>query len=267
MELTIKNQLADYGVTIEKVSGRQAAGKLASQYAVPATLVGELEKFSITIRNDSSHHIMAITVLWNFHPSSGPPISNIYSYTAMDAIFNNVSYSLIPAGNQQVMCLLASNIGIGQLHSVEMKDEVRAQQQLARLNGLLAQSVKWSVEIDSLLLSNGLFVGPDNAHKFDALQSGIQGGRDMIAELSQKTDRPGDFFDHAGSYAAVKADDLEARFPDIRVRMASPQFAYESSKRQIALRVLAQRQNSDQAALDFVTAAGRNQIALLRGKD
>ena len=136
------------------------------------------------------------------------------------------------------------------------------------MNDLLARSTKWSIEIDSILLSNGLFVGRDTVGRVDTLKSKIQGARDLAAELQSKSNDIGSFLAHAQAVTGVSREDLEKKYPDIRARLKSPAYFYEESRRQFALRVLAERNTSGQtAALDFVNNSLKNQVAVVRKID
>mgnify|MGYP000222805350 CR=1 FL=1 len=268
MQLEVINNLQKYGVAIEDASKPQFNTNLVGFFSAPKSLTDALNKFSIVLRNDSPQQVMAMTVIWKFYPSAGQPITQSFTQIAMDDIFNNTSHNLIGSGGLRGISLLAQNGGFGTPTGqiTEIKDDEWTQAQLARLNTLLSHSVRWSVEIDGALLSNGLYVGLDATSRFAFLQAKIQGARDMINELALKAGDPGALVGFAQEAAKVTMEDLEKKFPDVRTRMKNPEYAYAQSRRQIALRTLAERETNggNTAAVDFIQAGTRNQIAIVR---
>ncbi|MGH9802794.1 MAG: hypothetical protein ACRD82_20710, partial [Blastocatellia bacterium] len=269
MQLEVINNLTYYGVTIEDASSEKFSSRLASFYSAPANLTNDLVKYSVIIRNQSPQRVMSLTIIWRFYPSEGAPIPQTFTFTALDNIFSNTaSVNLIEFGDaSRGMSLLSRSMGLGgEFNQVtEIKDDQYTQTQINALNGLLAHSVRWTVEIDGVLLSNGLYVGPDNAGFFNCLQSEIKGTRDLIAELAQKTSDPATFFALASTEAGVTKEALESKYPNFRERMRSPGYAYEDARRQLALRVMGERERlGDKAAIDFINTATMNQIALVR---
>ncbi|MFN0110759.1 MAG: hypothetical protein ACKVZH_18015 [Blastocatellia bacterium] len=269
MQLEVINNLNNYGVTLEDASSLQFSSKLASFYSAPANLMNDLVKYSVIIRNQSPQRIMSLTIIWRFYPSAGAPIPQTFTFTALDNIFSNTaSVNLIESSNaSRGMSLLSRDMGLGGEFNriTEIKDDQYTQTLINRLNELLAQSVRWTVEIDGLLLSNGLYVGPDNAGFFNVLQSEIKGTRDLVAELAQKTGDPVAFFAQASTEAKVTKEALESKYPNFRERMRSTGYAYEVARQQLALRVMSERERlGDKAAIDFISTATMNQIALVR---
>lgn len=270
MQLQTINNLSKYGVTIEGALSPGFKEKVAGSFSVPTHIADDLEKYSVVLSNRSPQHVLAMTVVWRFEGSTGKSIPHISTIEAIDGTLNNVSHNLIQAGTSRVFCLLANNGGLDTSYgqTTTIKDDEYTQSRRNQLNDLLARSTKWSIEIDSILLSNGLFVGRDTVGRVDTLKSKIQGARDLAAELLSKSNDVGALLAHAQAVTNVSREDLEKKYPDIRARLKSPAYFYEESRRQFALRVLAERNTSGQtAALDFVNNSLKNQVAIVRKID
>jgi hypothetical protein len=270
MQLQTINNLTKYGVTIEGPLSSGFKEKVAESFSAPTHVESDLEKYSVVLSNRSPQHVLAMTVVWRFEGAAGKSIPHITTIEAIDGTLNNVSHNLIQAGTSRAFCLLANNGGLDTPYgqATTIKDDEYTQSRRNQLNDLLARSTKWSIEIDSILLSNGLFVGRDTAGRFDTLKSKIQGARDLAAELQGKSNDAGSFLAHAQAVTGVSREDLEKKYLDIRARLKSPAYFYEESRRQFALRVLAERNSSGQAAaLDFVNNSLKNQVAIVRKTD
>lgn len=270
MQLQTINNLSKYGVTIEGALSPDFKENVTRSFSAPMHIASDLEKYSVVLSNRSPQHVLAMTVVWRFEGAAGKPIPHISTIEAVDGTLNNVSHNLIQAGTSRVFCLLANNGGLDTPYgqATTIKDDEYTQSRRNQLNDLLARSTKWSIEIDSILLSNGLFVGRDTVGRVDTLKSKIQGARDLAAELQSKSNDIGSFLAHAQAVTGVSREDLEKKYPDIRARLKSPAYFYEESRRQFALRVLAEHNTSGQtAALDFVNNSLKNQVAVVRKID
>src|SRR5262249_50650406 len=207
-------------------------------------------------------------LVWRFYPSQGPPITKTYSHAFGGDMFTNPAEGLIQPNGQYAMSLLLPGAGFSRDPVQEVKNDDRLSRELTGLNSLIARSVKWSVDVDGVLFSNGVYVGPDSAKYFDFVKAKYGGGRDLIQELVDKINgnQPyASIFAHAQSYASITDKDLEAPFPDFRTRMTDPVYTYNKIKTNMGRHIIARRDRyGEQAAIDFIIQNSKLQIPLVK---
>jgi hypothetical protein len=267
MQLIVKD-LPQHGVVIHDSSNPAFKNELSAFYLIPPDLLNDALRYSIIVQNDTMQHIIALTVIWRFYPSQGAPIERTYSHSFSNQMFNNPAESLIKPNGKYGMCLLLPSAGFSSQKTQEIKKNNQLTNQLNQLNSLIARSAKWSVDIDGVLFSNGIYVGADSAKYFDFYNTKYKGARDLIEELMQKLNdnKPhADVFAHAQAYASITDAELEAPFSDFRQRMNNPVYVYNSVKTQMARQIIKRRTNfGEQATIDFIRQSSRFHISLVK---
>ncbi|MGH9842737.1 MAG: hypothetical protein ACREEM_28670 [Blastocatellia bacterium] len=268
MEIEI-NDLAERGVVIHSPSSAGYNNRFSSLLAAPNDLADSARKYSAVVENKTPHPIIAATIIWRFYPSQGEPIPQTFAFNSIpNNVFNAPGRGLIQPGEQYPLCLLLERAGFGRERATEIKGDDDARRRLERVNALIARSVKWSVSVDGVLFSNGVFIGPDTIKYFDVLSARIRGARDIINELQQKLSagEPNDaVFAHARSYASITDEALEAPYPDRPLRFHNPDYAYNSYKTNMGRQAIALRENESEAkAIEFIGHNSRQQIALIK---
>jgi hypothetical protein len=267
MQLIVKD-LPQHGVVIHDSSNPAFKNELSAFYLIPPDLLNHALRYSIIVQNNTMQHIIALTVIWRFYPSQGAPIERTYSHSFSNQMFNNPAESLIKPNGRYGMCLLSPSAGFSSQKTQEIKNNDQLKNQLNQLNGLIARSVKWSVDIDGVLFSNGVYVGADSAKYFDFYNAKFKGARDLIDELMRKLNNNepyADVFAHAQSYASITDADLQSPFPDFRQRMTNPVYIYNSVKTQMARQVIKRRTNfGEQATIDYIRQSSKLYIPLVK---
>ncbi len=263
------NDLSDVGVVVHSPAGTGFSNMLSSLLTVPSDLAGDAAKYSVVIENKTPQHINAIAVIWRFYPSQGKPIERKYSFSFLgNSFFNNASDSLIKPGELYPLCLFAESAGFGRERLRELKSDQQTTNTLSVLNSLLARSTRWSLTIDSVLFSNGVWVGPNTDGFVERLTAQINGARDLLKELAQKLDAGepvGNLLAHARAYAGAPNEKPEQRMPDRR-QITNPNYLYDWAKKNTARQVLArhERFGGDQAMIEWVREHMRRQISLVK---
>jgi hypothetical protein len=265
MQLEV-NDLSKYGVKIYGPSSPAFSNRLSALVTIPNDLLNDALKYSIVVENQTSQHIIAMSVVWNFYPPQGEPIKRSHSFSFMgNQVFNKVSDSLIRPGEQYPLSLLLESAGFGRQKAREIKLDDQVNQRLEGVNMLIARSVKWSVDIDGVLFSNGVFVGSDTLKYFNALDAQTRGARDMITELAKRLDAGEDVFAFARPIAEVTDEALEAPYPDRRERMRNPEYIYNLAKTQMARQAVARRKNyGEQTVIEWIRENSKSYIPLVK---
>src|SRR5215475_4473636 len=214
--------------------------------------------------------LMATVALgWRFYPSEGKPIEHKYSYSFLNSsFFNDVSSSLIKSGELYPLCLFAESVGFRRERLREIKSDPQVTNTLSILNSLLARSTRWSVTIDSVLFSNGVWVGPNTDGYVERLTAQINGARDLLKELAQKLDAGepiADVLAHAQANGGPPDEVFDKGVMD-RQKMADPNYHYERAKKNAARQALARQKNfgGDQAMIAWIRGHTRHQIPLVK---
>src|SRR5215510_826506 len=268
----VANDLAQNGVEIHTSSNSAFTQELYTSFSVPSNILDEVNRYSIVVKNNTPQSIVSLTVVWRFYPSKGEAITRTVRMKHSDSpTFRDATVGLIkPQGHFPVSLLLSAG---GHLSNdvesrKEIKNDKEFQSKLAGLNALLSRSVKWSVDIDGVLFSNGVFVGPDTAKNFDNLGAQVNGDRDLIAEAMQKINiktPTSEVFANIKVVAAIKDKDIMDQYPDPRKRMTSPEFHYDMAKSAMARRIIGVLNTSgEQAAIDFIKQNAQSQIQVVK---
>lgn len=266
----IVNDLPQHGVVIHGPASAGFSNKLLALVTVPDDLSGDAMRYSVIVENKTPQHIIAMSVVWRFYPSGGEPIMQSYSFSFMgNSVFNNVAESLIKPGEQYPLSLLLDSVGFGRQRAQEIKSDGQTKQRLERVNAQIARSVKWSVEIDGVLFSNGVCVGPNTTKYLDLLDARIRGARDMVNELANRLDAgepAADVLAHARSFAEITDERLEAPLPDFRERMHNPESAYNQAKTGMARQAVARDKNfgGERAMIEWIRESSRMHIPLVK---
>lgn len=266
MELEI-NDLPQYGVVIHGPASAGFAGRLTALTSIPAELSENALKYSVVLENKTPQNINALYVSWRFYPSEGAPLERAASCNLISSpVFNDTEGRLVGANQQYTLSLLAQGLGMaGEGVLREMKNDDQTQKNLNAVKSLIARSVRWSFNIDAVMFSNGVMVGPNENGYLDVLTSRINGARDLIREVSEKFNRSEDAWAHAASYAATTEEKIEAQFPDFRARIKNHEFAYKIAKHSAAQTIVTQKKNlGEKNALDWITKMSSRQIPLTR---
>jgi hypothetical protein len=282
MQLEI-NDLTDVGVVVHGPDSEGFNNKLSSLLTIPGDLVGDATKYSLIIENKTPQHINAISVIWRFYPSQGKPIEHKYEYSFMsNSFFDDVSDSLIKSGELYPLCAFVNSAGFGRERLREIKSDPQMTDTLSAIKSLLARSTRWSFTIDSVLFSNGVWVGPNKNGYVELLSARINGARDMLKELAQKLDA-GEPIDnvlaHAQSYAGPQDEPPANRMMD-RQKLTDPNYQYEWAKKNAARQVLARQKmlsgdqknfsgdqkniSRDQIMIEWIRGHTRKQIPLVK---
>ncbi|MGH9834135.1 MAG: hypothetical protein ACREBD_07445 [Blastocatellia bacterium] len=264
------HDLAEHGVFAYGPDSADFGRKLGALVAIPADLTNDAPKYSVILENRTPQRITAIAVVWHFYPAQGAPIERSSSFSFIsNPFFNDVSDSLIKAGEFYPLCQLADGVGFGRARMTELKSDAQAKQTLALLDALIARSMRWSFDIDSVLFSNGVFVGPDRLGYVGATSARINAARDILKEVAQKIDAGepmSNVLAHANAYASIPEEALDAQYPDVRKRMRDPDYIYARIKNQTAKAVLARHRNfgGDAGLIAWVRQNSQQQIQLVR---
>src|SRR5262245_55382738 len=236
---------------------------------IPDDLVRDAVKSTLIIENKTPQHINAISVIWRFYHSEGKPIERKYEFSFLsNSFFDDVSDSLIKSGELYPLCLFAESVGFGRERLRELKSDPQMTNTLSVLNSLLVWSTRWSFTIDSVLLSNGLWVGPNTSGYVERMTAQIIGARDLLKELALKLDAGepiANVLAHARAYAGPEDEPPANRIMD-REKMFDPNYQYEWAKKNAARQALARQKNfgGDQAMIEWIRIHTRNQIALVK---
>jgi len=262
------NDLSNVGVLVYGPDSVGFKNKLSSLLTIPGDLAGDAAKYSLIIENRTPQHINTISVIWRFYPSDREPIERKYEYSFLsNSFFDDVSDSLIKSGELYPLCLFAESVGFGRGRLRELKSDPQMTNTLSFLNSLLAWSTRWSFTIDSVLFSNGVWVGPNTSGYVERMTAQINGARDLLKELAQKLDAgepTANVLAHAQSYAGPPDEAFAMRMMD-REKMFDPNYHYEWAKKNAARQALARQKHfgGDQAMIEWIRLHTRNQIALV----
>jgi hypothetical protein len=268
----IVNDLPEHGVLIHHSSNPEFQNELTAFYSIPPEILNDVMRFSIVVHNNTPHYIKSLTLIWKFYPSQGAPITNSSTSSYGNTFSNNPAQGLIKPNGKYARSLLMSGTVVAyagpEPPKLEIKNDERYKRQLDNLNGKLARSVKWSVDIDGVLFSNGIFVGPDTLKTFDSLNARFKGEKDLIEELMQilNNNQPiADVFAHAQPLASITNAELEASYPDFRDRMRNPDYIYKRTKSNMARQVIERRNRlGEQASIDFIKQRSKEYIPLVK---
>src|SRR5262249_54772269 len=141
--------------------------------------------------------------------------------------FDDASSSLIKSGELYPLCLFAESVGFGHSRMKELKSTPTTLGTLDNIKSLMALSTRWSVTIDSVLFSNGVWAGPNTNGFVERLSAKINGARDMLKELAQKLDAgesSANILAHARSVAGPSDEPPEKRLAPSRDAMLDPNY-------------------------------------------
>jgi hypothetical protein len=268
MQLEI-NDLPNAGVLVHGPDSQGFNNKLSSLVTIPSDIAGDAAKYSLIIENKTPQHISAISVIWRFYPSKGEPIQRKYEFSFLSSpFFDDVSYSLIKSGELYPLCPFVESVGFGRERLREIKSSPETANTLSVLNTLLARSTRWSFTIDSVLFSNGEWVGPNTSGHAERMTAQINGARDLLKELAQKLDAGepiANILGHAKAYAGPLDEKPAQRMPD-RQKMNDPNYIYEWAKKNAARQALARQKQpgGDQAMIEWIREHRNHQIALIK---
>ncbi|MCI0663427.1 MAG: hypothetical protein L0220_20365 [Acidobacteria bacterium] len=272
----IVNDLSQYGIELIDSSNAAFNKELSVSFSIPSDLLNEVTRYSVIVKNRTPQNVISLTVVWRFYPSKGEPITKTYvARHSNSPVFYDPTKGLIKPNGRYAMCLLLPSAGISVENAQGLKQEIKnddkLQNQLAHLNGLIARSVKWSVDVDGVLFSNGIYVGPDSSKTFDRLNARIKGARDLIEELMQKLNNNqsnAEVLAHAKPLAEIKDADLRAEYPSIAQKHHDLEYTYKLSKIRMARQIVARQQRfGDQSAIDDIKQSSQSFIPMVKKSD
>jgi hypothetical protein len=269
MQLEI-NDLSNFGVMVYTPDSADFSNKLSSLVTIPADLAADAAKYSIIIENKTPQHISAMEVIWRFYTSQGKEITRSYAYSFLgNQFFDDASSGLIKSGELYPLCLFADSVGFGYERMKELKSTPTALNTLDNIKSLMAMSTRWSFTIDSVLFSNGVWVGPNTDRYVERMTAEINGSRDMLKELAKKLDAGepiANILAHARTAAGPKDEPPENRLLDHQ-KMKDPNYLYERQRKNAAREALARHQNlgGDKTLIDWIRGHSAHQIALVKG--
>jgi hypothetical protein len=268
MQLEV-NDLAKLGVLVHSPANEGFYNKLSSLVSIPNELAGDAAKYSLIIENKTPQHISAISVVWRFYSSQGQAIERTYEFSSINSsFFDDVSDSLIKSGEHYPLCLFAQSVGFGREPMSELKSDAQMTETLSAINTLMARSTRWSFTIESVLFSNGVWVGPNSTGYVERMTARINGARDLLKELAQKLDAgeaTANVLAHARAYAGPADEPASKRMMD-RERINDPNYHYEWAKKNAAREALARQKNfgGDKSMIEWVRQHTSRQIELVR---
>jgi hypothetical protein len=223
MELII-NDLPQYGVLIhgpESPGYRERLLALPAAFTAPPDIDDDELRYSVIVENQTPQHILEISLTWSLYPrESGTPISqSVASSNRLE--FNNLSRSLIPPGAQCAWSALDGLWFKNRNMDYPTGGDSRRKER-DHVKKRLEANDKWSVDIDCVLFSDGVFAGPDTYLQFDQLEVENRGRVDMIAELNRKLDDGEDAFAYAEQCASIPWEQIIALYPDPRLSFPAP---------------------------------------------
>jgi hypothetical protein len=283
----ITNDLPEHGVMIHGPESPGFKDRLFGLVDVPPESEDDALRYSVVVENQSPQHILHIALVWSpysqedskyireFDPrnrnecsrlarSGLLPISEGYGIS-IDPVFTQmsrgVSWGLIKAGQQSPWSLLEGH-GFSRLKAImdpgklslleERRDNIKAR---------FARNDRWSVDVDGVLFSDGVFAGPDSARWFDRFEQRVKAARDLIADLNRMLDNGEDALAHAEQFASITNERLAELYP---AAIPNAQ-AYGLIKRITAKNVIARLQKSGgQAAVEWIRECAKFQIPLVR---
>jgi hypothetical protein len=264
MELII-NDLPQHGVLIHGPESPGFRDRLFALVAIPPDLEDDALRYSIVVENQTPQHILRITFVWRPYPQEGwqPPFGE-GAGSRSNPIFNNLLGSLIKPGEQCPWSLLEGHC-FWRLKAVMATPEVSQRERRDQLKTRFAASVKWSVDIDGVLFSDGVFVGPDTTQWFDHLEAEIRAASDLIAELNRKLDDGEDAFAHAEQYASITKEQIQALYSGARSHALNLEIISAWTKKTTAMNVIARwRKFGEMATVEWIRASAKSQIPLVR---
>jgi hypothetical protein len=235
MELII-NDLPQHGVLIH---GPGSPGYMERLLALPAAFTAPRDidddelRYSVIVENQTPQHILEISLTWSLYPrEGGTPISqSVASSNRLE--FNNLSRSLIPPGAQCAWSALDGLWFKNRNMDYPTGGDSRRKER-DHVKKRLEANDKWSVDIDCVLFSDGVFAGPDTYLKFDQLEVENRGRVELIAELNRKLDDGEDAFAYAEQCASIPWEEINALYPDPRLYARSPELVYTWEKKMAA---------------------------------
>ena len=271
MQLEI-NDLPNFGVMVYGPDSGGFNNKLSSLVTIPADLAADVAKYSAIIENQTPQHIIAMEVIWRFYPSQGKVVTRTFGFSRMsNQFFDDASYSLIKAGELYPHCLFADCGGFSPDRMTTLKNNQQTTLKLDNVKGLMAISTRWSITIDSVLFSNGVWAGPNTDGHVERQTAQINGARDMLKELAQKLDAGEpvtNLLAHAlavsGRRPGERPDD---KLPDgFREKMYDPNYLYGEARKQAALEALGRHEHfgGDKALIYWIRGHSAHQIAMVR---
>jgi hypothetical protein len=144
----------------------------------------------------------------------------------------------------------------GPVNPKERRDQRKAQ---------IATSEKWTVEVDGVLFSDGVFVGPDTRMWFDTFEAQNRAATDLIAELNRKLDDGEDAFAHAEQCASVTIEQIQALYYDLSSHPRHLEYSSALTKKSTAMNVVVRwKKFGEQATVEWIRESAKSQIPLVR---
>ncbi len=241
-------------------------------FYAPPELMQDVRRYSIVIENVSSQHIVALSIIWTFYMPGQQPIPQTFvSIHANEMFSGRAVEGLITPKGKHGFCLMQNNSGIGErqgIRKIEADNAIR--NRLARLNNLLNNSEKWSVEIGGSVFADGTFVGTNTNGFFEYLTAFWGGKRDLIRELVAKINSGEPYsnvFAHAQAFAVITDEQLKAPFQDMRDYAGDPFYSYNRQRRNLARHIVKYReQRGDDAAINLIIGYSKDYVPLVKSK-
>jgi hypothetical protein len=282
----ITNDMPRHGVLIHGPGSPGFRDRLFALVDVPPELEDDALRHSIVVENQSPQHILTISLVWRrysqedskyireFDPRNRNECSRLARNGLLpilervdiriDPVFTQmswgVSWGLIKAGAQFPWSLLEGP-GFHRHKAVLARTDARVVERRENIKAQLARNDRWSVDVDGVLFSDGVFAGPDTFLWFDHFEAEVRAARDLIAELNRMLDNGEDALARAEQCASITNEQLADLYP-----AATPNAqAYGLTKKVTAKNVIARRQKSGvQAAVVWIRECAKFQIPLVR---
>ena len=285
MKFVITNT-PQHGVMIHGPESLGFRERLFALVKVPPELEDDALRYSVVVENQTPQNILYLDLVWS--PYSQEDSKYVSKYDLRDGNeylrlmrsglmpvslamqvstgvgFTQMSWGmsrpLIKAGAQSPWSLLEGADFLNQKIDLA-KNEAGRKEERDRVKAQFARIAKWSVEVDGVLFSDGVFAGPDTGHWFDRFEAGVRGARDFLAELNQKLDKGEDALAYAEQCASITNEQIEAIYPTALPGGRE----YALSKKGTAMNVSRLRQKSgEQATVEWIRESAKSQIPLVR---
>ncbi|HJQ23349.1 MAG TPA: hypothetical protein VKA60_05495 [Blastocatellia bacterium] len=176
--------LPEYGIEVIGPAEATFATLMSKRLQkVGGTDAETLKSSSIFVINNSQQAIAGLSVKWELFQSDGRSIIHRVTHMAGPKVVSDAGSAYFPAqvarGDRQLISLLdvfddsnrnfRVNMGGGNV------DKARQ----------LAESVKVMVSVDTILFTDGTFVGPDTGKFFASLEAELRGINEVFAEMAQ----------------------------------------------------------------------------------
>jgi hypothetical protein len=278
--------MPQHGVMIHGPESLGFRERLLALVKVPPELEDDALRFSVVVENRTPQNILYLDLVWS--PYSQEDSKYVSKYDLRDGNeylrlmrsglmpvslamqvsiggeFTQMSWGmsrpLIKAGAQSPWSLLEGADFLNRKIDLA-KNEARLKEKRDRVKAQFARIARWSVDVDGVLFSDGVFAGQDTSLWFDSFEAKVRATRDFIAELNRKLDDGEDAFAYAEQCASITIEQIEAIYPTPLPGARE----YALSKKVGAMGVIMRRQKSgEQATVEWVRASAKSQIPLVR---